>query len=73
MLKQQVATQQRAADAAAKVTSLATKRFDQGAASYFDVVDAQRTELEVRRSANALASEQAAATVQLIQAVGGEF
>ncbi len=73
VLKQQVATQQRAADAAAKVTSLATKRFDQGAASYFEVVDAQRTELEVRRSANALASEQAAATVQLIQAVGGEF
>ncbi|MDA7673443.1 TolC family protein [Verrucomicrobiales bacterium] len=73
VLKQQATTQQRALDSAAKATSLATKRFDQGAASYFEVVDAQRTELDVRRSANALASEQAAATVQLIQALGGEW
>ncbi|NNE93952.1 MAG: efflux transporter outer membrane subunit [Verrucomicrobiales bacterium] len=73
VLSKQSATQTRATDAAAKATGLATKRFDRGAASYFEVIDAQRTELQTRRNANILKSEQAAATVQLIQALGGQW
>lgn len=71
VLKRQIATQQRAVEEAARATSLAQKRFEQGVASYFEVVDAQRTELQARRTANALSGERAAATVQLIQALGG--
>ncbi len=73
ILRKQTATQRRASKSAADATSLATTRFDQGAASYFEVIDAQRTALEVRRRANALDSEQMAATVQLIQALGGSW
>ncbi|MEM1295906.1 MAG: TolC family protein, partial [Verrucomicrobiota bacterium] len=60
-------------DAAARATDLARRRFDKGAASYFEVVDAQRTELQARRTANALQSERATSTVQLIQALGGDW
>lgn len=73
VLRQQTATQQEAVDAATRATSLARRRFDKGAASYFEVVDAQRTELQARRTANALQSEQATSTVQLIQALGGDW
>ncbi len=73
ILRRQVATQQRAVDAAVRATELSRKRFDQGATSYFEVVDAQRTELQARRVANSLQGEQAAASVQLIQALGGEW
>lgn len=73
VLRQQTATQQRAANAATKATDLATKRFDQGATSFFEVIDAQRTSLDVQRRSNSLRSEQAAATVQLIQALGGDW
>lgn len=71
ILGRQSAAQQRAVDAASRATALSQNRFQQGAASYFEVVDAQRTELQARRSANALRGEQAAATIQLIQALGG--
>lgn len=73
VLRIQAATQQRAVDAAARSTELARKRFDQGAASFFEVVDAQRTELQARRTLNALRGEQAAATVNLAQALGGAW
>jgi len=73
ILRKQSATQLRAAEAASKATSLANKRFEQGASDFFEVIDAQRTGLQVRRKANSLYSEQAAATVQLIQALGGKW
>lgn len=73
VLHRQTTTQQEAVDAATRATNLARRRFDKGAASYFEIVDAQRTELQARRTANALRSEQATTTVQLIQALGGDW
>ena len=71
VLKRQIDSQERAVEEASRVTRLARRRFEQGAASYFEVVDAQRTELTALRTANALSGERAATTVQLIQALGG--
>ena len=72
-IKGQVEAQHSAVEAAAKVSDLAQKRFERGAASYFEVVDAQRTELDARRTENTLHGERAGATVQLIQALGGDW
>ncbi len=73
ILRRQIAAQDRAVDAAEQTARLSRLRYDRGLVNYFEVVEADRTRLNARRAANALRAEQAAATVQLIQALGGRW
>ncbi|MYM26868.1 efflux transporter outer membrane subunit [Duganella sp. CY15W] len=60
-----------AADAARRALDLAKKRYDQGAASYLEVVTAQTAYLQARRSELDLTTRYRQAGVQLVKAVGG--
>lgn len=73
VLDRQIATQQSAVSAAAETARVSQTRFDRGLVSYFEVVDAQRALLQARRVENALKGQRAAASVQLIQALGGKW
>tara|TARA_R110002096_G_scaffold238581_13_gene430203 strand:+ start:573 stop:1985 length:1413 start_codon:yes stop_codon:yes gene_type:complete len=73
ILQQQIDAQARAVDAANETAQLSKERFDRGLVSYFEVVDAERARLEAQRVENSLRSEHAAASVQLIQALGGSL
>jgi NodT family efflux transporter outer membrane factor (OMF) lipoprotein len=61
----------RAAAAAQRAVDLATRRYEQGAATYLDVITAQTVNLESRRTGLDLATRQRRATVQLVRALGG--
>jgi len=67
----QLVAQRKAVAAARETVRLSRLRYDRGLVSYLEVVDAQRSRLESEQAENALLGEQAAATVQLIQALGG--
>ncbi|MFT5469822.1 MAG: multidrug efflux system outer membrane protein [Verrucomicrobiales bacterium] len=73
VLDRQIAAQHAAVTAAEETVATSQKQFDRGFASFFEVVDAQREFLRARRIENALKGERAAATVQLIQALGGKW
>ncbi|TFW18630.1 efflux transporter outer membrane subunit, partial [Duganella callida] len=60
-----------AADAAGRALDLAKKRYDQGAASYLEVVTAQTAYLQSRRSELDLTTRYRQAGVQLVKALGG--
>ena len=60
-----------AAAAAQRATDLASKRYQLGTASYLEVVTAQTTSLQARRSMLGLSNRQQRASVQLIRALGG--
>ena len=62
-----------AVTAAAETSSIARLRHERGLASYFEVVEAERDRLTAKRAENALLGEQFAATVSLIQALGGPW
>ncbi len=70
-----IARQRAALEAAAKAaedtTHLARVRYDKGLASYFEVVDADRTVLTTRLSIAQLDGQREASTVLLIKALGG--
>ena len=70
-----LAEQSRSAEAATKAASsaatLAKARFDAGASSQLEVVDADRTALAVRRESARVEGQRRLATVQLIKALGG--
>lgn len=57
--------------AAQRAVDLATNRYNEGAASYLDVVTAQTANLQARRSALDLQTRQRRASVQLVRALGG--
>ncbi|HEX5343335.1 MAG TPA: efflux transporter outer membrane subunit [Duganella sp.] len=61
----------RAAEAAGRALDLAKKRYDQGAASYLEVVTAQTAYLQSRRSELDLTTRYRQAGVQLVKAIGG--
>ncbi len=65
--------QESAVKAARDTTEIARLRHERGLASYFEVVEAERDRLDARRAENALLGEQFAATVGLIQALGGTW
>lgn len=67
----QAAAQARAAEAAAQVLELSRLRFERGFVTYLDVVDAQRSVLQIERSRVELAGARRASTVRLIRALGG--
>lgn len=68
---EQAAAQARAAGSAQTVIQLATVRYERGFATYLDVIDAQRSLLQIERSRAELAGARRASTVRLIRALGG--
>lgn len=58
-------------DAARRALVIATRRYQQGAASYLEVTTAQTAALQARRSAADLATRTRRASVQLVRALGG--
>jgi multidrug efflux system outer membrane protein len=71
LLKEQYAAQMRAVDAAKKSANLSLLRYKEGLASYFEVVEADRIELEDELTAYELDGQRMVTTVQLIKALGG--
>ena len=73
ILKRQIKTQRLAVEAGKETFRAANLRYEKGLVSYIEVVDADRVLLQARRIYNGLRGEQTAATVQLIQALGGQW
>ncbi len=67
------AAQNRAVTAAQQGLDLSLQQYGQGAVSYVDVLEAQRTLLADRRASVQLLGQRAQATVQLIKALGGDW
>lgn len=61
----------RAARAAQRAVALAEQRYQQGAASYLEVITAQTAYLQARRSEVTMSTRQRQAAVQLVAALGG--
>ncbi len=70
-LTEQTAATQRAATAARRASTLSRDRYDAGAVSYLEVVDAERGALETERAAVRLEGQRLVATAGLIRALGG--
>jgi outer membrane protein TolC len=64
-------SERQAAAAAQRAVDLATRRYEQGAATYLDVVTAQTAFLGGRRSNVELATRHRCAAIQLVRAIGG--
>jgi outer membrane protein, multidrug efflux system len=62
-----------ARDAAAEATRLARLRFDNGAASYLEVLDAERTLLDLESQALQARTDQATALAAVYKALAGDF
>lgn len=58
---------------AGRVLDIATARYEGGATSYLDVVNAQQSVLDGRRLAAQLQGQRLAASVLLVKALGGDF
>lgn len=72
-LSRELELQQEAEQAAARVASEARDRHEIGLASYFEFVNAEQVRLQASLRENALRHERQAATVRLIQALGGPW
>lgn len=71
ILDNQNAAQDRAVSAAGRAAQLSNIRYREGAISYLDVLDADRSMLQHQRVAVTLDGERARATVNLVRALGG--
>jgi outer membrane protein, multidrug efflux system len=71
ILETQTRTQDDAVKASQRAADLSRKQYAEGAVNYLDVIDAERTVLQTKRSAVQLQGAQASATVNLIRALGG--
>jgi multidrug efflux system outer membrane protein len=71
LLAQQAEAQSRAVASARRGSDLSQKRYDAGFVSYLEVVDAQRTALEVERADAQLTGQRWLTHVALIKALGG--
>ena len=67
----QAAAQTEALDSARRVTDLTRARYEAGVLTYFELVNAQRDELQFQRQEAQLAASRFAATVRLIKSLGG--
>lgn len=72
-LERELTLQQEAVKAASETSSIARLRHERGLTSFFEVVEAERDRLTARRGANTLLGERYAASVALIQAIGGAW
>ncbi len=68
---QQAAAQTEALDSARRVTALTRARYEAGVLTYFEVINAQRDELQFQLQDAQLAARRFAATVRLIKSLGG--
>ncbi|WP_168991427.1 efflux transporter outer membrane subunit [Paraburkholderia sp. UYCP14C] len=66
-----VEQRQKALDAARRAEAVARFRFDKGLATYFDVMDSQRTMLSIERAMLQNRTQALVASVQLVRALGG--
>ncbi len=71
ILVDQTQTQADAVKASTRAEHLSSTQYKEGAVTYLDVIDSQRTVLQAQRSAVQLAGAQAVSTVNLIRALGG--
>lgn len=71
LLAQQADAQSRAVASARRGSDLSQKRYDAGFVSYLEVVDAQRTALDVERAEARLTGQRWLTHVALIKALGG--
>lgn len=71
ILEDQVQTQIDGAKSAADAAQLSRTQYREGAVTYLEVIDAERTVLQSRRAAAQLSGMQAIAAVNLIRALGG--
>jgi multidrug efflux system outer membrane protein len=71
VLEEQTRTQSQAVDASGRAAKVARAQYSEGDVIYLSVIDAERTALQSRRAAVQLQGAQAAATVNLIRALGG--
>ncbi|MDB6075405.1 MAG: hypothetical protein JWO89_3045 [Verrucomicrobiaceae bacterium] len=70
---QQVAAQADAVAAAARATDLVRSRYEGGAVSFLELLDAERTSLLLERQAAQVKAQRLIATVRLIKALGGSW
>jgi outer membrane protein TolC len=70
-LDRALVAQESSAQAAAEASRLVRLRYETGLVSFFEVIDAQRQELQERRAVSQTRAARQQATVQLIQALGG--
>ena len=70
-LDRQIGFQDEAIASAKTASHLADVRYRNGSASYFEVIDAQRTRLAAERAQSQRMGERAIASVGLIRALGG--
>ena len=71
VLQRQRAVQQQTVAAAQRTVELAQKRYDAGLVAFFEVLDAQRTQLRAEQEATTIDSELMLNSVLLIKALGG--
>jgi outer membrane protein TolC len=73
ILEQEAAVEQRAVDAARRSTELSTLRYQQGLATYLEVLTDQTIQLTDERAAAALVARRIVASAQLQLALGGNW
>jgi len=71
ILEQQTQTQIEAVQASTRAAHISRTQYREGAVNYLDVIDADRTVLQAQTTAVQLSGLQAAATVNLVRALGG--
>jgi multidrug efflux system outer membrane protein len=71
IIEQQTQTENEAVQASTRAAEISSTQYRDGAVNYLDVIDAQRTVLQSQTTAVQLSGLQAAATVNLIRALGG--
>ncbi|WP_206996198.1 efflux transporter outer membrane subunit [Trinickia mobilis] len=71
ILEQQTQTENEAVQASTRAAEISRTQYRDGAVNYLDVIDAERTVLQSQTTAVQLSGLQAAATVNLIRALGG--
>lgn len=71
ILNDQIHAQDEAVQASGRAAGLSHAQYREGAVSYFNVIDADRTVLQQQRTAVQLDGERARSTVNLIRALGG--
>ncbi|MET0262216.1 MAG: TolC family protein, partial [Rariglobus sp.] len=71
LLEEQSAAQARAVESARRGARLSQTRYDAGYVRYFEVVDAQRTALDIERTDARQAGQRWITRVALIKALGG--
>lgn len=71
ILAEQEATQARSVAAATRTAEISGKRYQAGLVSYLEVVDSDRTKLQVQRGAIQILGQRLITSVQLVKALGG--